>query len=204
MWPCDRIGELIFAKSAVIAARTAYQDAANGNVPNLSPSNKLLGVTGQCLADGTEVVLDQDQGNTVNSYGVLTAINVNGWRSWGNYTGAYPASSDAKDIYISVRRMFNWHGNTFIQTYYDKVDDPMNTVLVESVVDSENIRCGAYAPKYWAGASMEYRKSDNPQTSILAGKVTFRQRITPYTPAQEIVNVLSYDTDMLATALGGE
>lgn len=204
MWPCDRIGELIFAKSAVIAARTAYQDAANGNVPNLSPSNKLLGVTGQCLADGTEVVLDQDQGNTVNSYGVLTAINVNGWRSWGNYTGAYPASSDTKDIYISVRRMFNWHGNTFIQTYYDKVDDPMNTVLVESVVDSENIRCGAYAPKYWAGASMEYRKSDNPQTSILAGKVTFRQRIAPYTPAQEIVNVLSYDTDMLATALGGE
>lgn len=204
MWPCDRIGELIFAKSAVIAARIAYQDAANNNVPNLSPSNKILGVTGQCLADGTEVVLDQEQGNTVNSYGVLTAINVNGWRSWGNYTGAYPASSDAKDIYISVRRMFNWHGNTFIQVYYDKVDDPMNQVLVESVVDSENIRCGAYAPKYWAGASMEYRKSDNPQSNILAGKVTFRQKIAPYTPAQEIVNVLSYDIDMLAAALGGE
>ncbi len=204
MWPCDRIGDLIFAKSATMAAMIAYQDAANDNVPNLSPSNKMLGVTGQCLEDGTEVVLDQDQGNTVNSFGVLTAINMNGWRSWGNYTGAYPSVNDAKDIWVAVRRMFNWHGNTFIQTYHAKVDDPMNPVLVESVVDSENIRCGAYAPKYWAGASMEYRKSDNPQTSILAGKVTFRQKIAPYTPAQEIVNVLSYDTDMLAAALGGE
>ena len=80
----------------------------------------------------------------------------------------------------------------------------MNTVLIESVVDSENIRCGAYAPKYWAGASMEYRKSDNPKTDILAGKITFRQRIAPYTPAEEIDNVLTYDTDMLAAALGGE
>lgn len=204
MWPCDRIGDLIFAKSANMAAMIAYQDAANDNVPNLSPSNKMLGVTGQCLEDGTEVVLDQDQGNTVNSFGVLTAINMNGWRSWGNYTGAYPSVNDAKDAWVAVRRMFNWHGNTFIQTYHAKVDDPMNPVLVESVVDSENIRCGAYAPKYWAGASMEYRKSDNPQTSILAGKVTFRQKIAPYTPAQEIVNVLSYDTDMLAAALGGE
>lgn len=204
MWPCDRIGELIFAKSAVMAAMIAYQDAANDNIPNLSPSNKLLGVTGQCLADGTEVILDQDQGNAVNSYGVLTAININGWRAWGNYTGLYPAGNDAKDIWIAVRRMFSWHGNAFIQTYYSKVDDPMNTVLIESVVDSENIRCGAYAPKYWAGASIEYRKEDNPTTDVLAGKMTFRQKIAPYTPAQEIIDVLSYDTDMLATALGGE
>ena len=34
--------------------------------------------------------------------------------------------------------------------------------------------------------------------------MTFRQHIAPYTPAQEINNVLSYDTDMLAAALGGE
>ena len=204
MWPCDKIGDLIFAKSAVMAAMIAYIDANNGNIPNLSPSNKMLGVTGQCLEDGTEVVLDQDQANTVNSYGVLTAVNMDGWRSWGNYTGVYPTSSDAKDIWIAVRRMFNWHKNTFIRAYFAKVDDPMNTKLIESVVDSENLRCGAYAPEYWAGASMEYRKEDNPTTDILAGKMTFRQHIAPYTPAQEIVNVIDYDVSMLKAALGGE
>ena len=156
------------------------------------------------MADGTEINLDQDQAGTVNSYGVITAINMNGWRLWGNYTGAYPSSGDAKDIWFPVRRMFNWHANNFIQTYFDKVDDPMNQVLIESVVDSENIRCAAYAPDKWAGASIEYRSEDNPTTDILAGKITFRQSIAPYTPAQEIVNVLSYDTDLLAETLGGE
>ena len=203
LWPCMKVGEYIFAMSAIVGALISYTDANNDDVPYLSPSNKMLGVTGTCLADGTEVTLDQDKGSMVNTYGVTTAINMNGWRLWGNYTGAYPSSGDAKDIWLPVRRMFNWHGNTFILTYFSKVDDPMNTVLIESIVDSENIRCAAYAPDKWAGAEMQYLASDNPTTDILAGKITFRQRIAPYTPAQEIDNILSYDTDMLQNALTG-
>lgn len=112
-------------------------------------------------------------------------------------------TADAKDIWFAVRRMFSWQGNNFIQTYFDEVDDPMNNVLVQSVVDSENIRCSAYAPKYWAGASIEYKSDDNPKTAILAGTMKFRQHIAPYTPAQEIVDIIDYDTDTLAAAVGG-
>lgn len=202
-WPCVKVGDYVFAMSAVVAALIAYTDASNDDVPSLSPSNEMLGVTGTCLSDGTEVTLDQDQGSTVNTYGVATAINMNGWKLWGNYTGAFPSSGDAKDIWLAVRRMFNWHGNNFIQTYFEKVDDPMNHVLIESIIDSENIRCAAYAPDKWAGAEMQYLASDNPITDTLAGKITFRQRIAPYTPAQEIDNILSYDTDMLKNALSG-
>lgn len=202
-WPCVKVGDYVFAMSAVVAALIAYTDASNDDVPSLSPSNEMLGVTGTCLADGTEVTLDQDQGSTVNTYGVATAINMNGWKLWGNYTGEFPSSGDAKDIWLAVRRMFNWHGNNFIQTYFEKVDDPMNHVLIESIIDSENIRCAAYAPDKWAGAEMQYLASDNPITDTLAGKITFRQRIAPYTPAQEIDNILSYDTDMLKNALSG-
>lgn len=204
LWPCDKLGDYIFAKSAVVGALTAYYDAQNDDVPSRSPSNEMLGVTGQCLADGTEVNLDMDQASTVNTYGVTTAVNVNGYRLWGNYTGAYPGSNDAKDIWFPVRRMFNWQGNNFILTYFSNVDDPMNRALIEFIVDSENIRCAAYAPDKWAGAKIEYRTDDNPTTDILAGKITFRQKIAPYTPTQEIVNILSYDTDLLATAIGGE
>ncbi len=204
LWPCDKLGDYIFAKSAVVGAPTAYYDAENDDVPSRSPSNEMLGVTGQCLADGTEINLDMDQASTVNTYGVTTAVNVNGFRLWGNYTGAYPASTDAKDIWFPVRRMFNWQCNNFILTYFSKVDDPMNRVLIEAIVDSENIRCAAYAPDKWAGAKIEYRTEDNPTTDILAGRMTFRQKIAPYTPAQEIVDILSYDTDLLASVLGGE
>lgn len=204
LWPSFKVGELIFAASAVIGALLSYVDASNDDVPSISPSNKIMGVTGTCLADGTEIIMDQDQANAVNSFGATTAFNSNGWHLWGNYTGAFPAVTDVKDMWLPVRRMFNWQGNTFIQTYISKVDDPMNPILIESIVDSENIRCAAYAPDKWAGASIEYTAEDNPVTDILAGKITFRQHIAPYTPAQEIVNILSYDVSMLQTALTGE
>lgn len=205
IWPCFMVGEMILSGSAVAAARTAYLDASNEDIPSNPPSNKSLAITGTCLADGTEVVLDQDQATEVGEYGAVTAFNMNGFRLWGNHTGAWPASGDAKDIWINVRRMFNWQGNTFILTYFDRVDDPMNPVLIENVVDSENIRCAAYAPAHWAGASIEYLEADNPTTDILAGRMTFRQHIAPYTPAETINNILNYDTDMLAATLtGGE
>lgn len=204
-WPQVQIGEIILPYSVVAAARTAYQDATNEDVPSRSPSNISLAITGTCLEDGTEVTLDQDQATTVGEYGVMTATNINGYKMWGNHTAAYPSSGDAKDIWISVRRMFNWQGNTFILTYFDKVDDPMNYKLIENIVDSENIRCAAYAPEHWAGASIEYLESDNPVTDILAGRMTFRQHIAPYTPAETINNILNYDTGMLQAALlGGE
>lgn len=204
LWPCFKVGELTLASSAVVGGLISYVDVDHGDVPYVSPSNKILGVTGACLADGTEVIMDQDQANMVNAAGVATAFNFNGWRLWGNYTGAYPSTLDAKDMWLPVRRMFNWQGNTFIQTYLSKVDDPMNRRLVESVVDSENIRCAAFAPDRWAGASIEYTAEDNSDVDILAGRMTFRQHIAPYTPAQEIMNILSYDVSMLQDALTGE
>jgi hypothetical protein len=83
LWPCFRVGSYILWASAVAAARTAYLDAANDNVPYLSPSNKTISITGTCLADGTEVVLDQVQANALNGVGVTTAINQNGWGGCG-------------------------------------------------------------------------------------------------------------------------
>lgn len=208
VWPSFKVGDYIFAASAMFAALTAYTIADNGDVPSRSPSNKMMGVSGTCLANGTEILLNQSQGNIVNGYGVITAINMNGWRSWGSYTGAYQTTTDVKDMWLPVRMMFNWQANTFILTYFDKVDDPLNQVLVESIVDSENIRLSAYVPDVFAGAEIQYLESDNPVTDLLAGKVTFRQRIAPYPPAQEIEDVLSYDTSALSEAMaavaGGE
>ena len=160
-------------------------------------------MTGQVLKDGTEVDLDQQQAATVNSYGVVTAINMSGWKLWGNYTAAYPMASDVKDIWIMVRRMFNWHANTFIQTYMNKVDDPANYRLIETVVDSENIRCASLAPDKWAGGEIEFNLDENPITNIIAVRIKFRQRIAPYVPAQEITDELEYDVDMLQAAIGG-
>ena len=213
LWPCVVSGSKKFWYSAVMAACTAYLDASNDDVPNLSPSNKLFGITGTVLADAVytegkgwdkEVKLDQQQGNTVNSFGITTAINVGGWRTWGNRSACYPASTDPKDAWFCCRRFFSWWGNSFILTYFRKVDDPMNRPLIESICDSENIRGKSYAAQgKCAGASIEYREVDNPVTDILNGKVTFRTHLAPYTPAEDILNILEFDPDTLKAALTG-
>lgn len=205
LWPCVKSGEKVLAASAIMAALTARTDALNDDVPNLSPSNKAVGISGTCLADETEVTLDQVQGNVLNGGGVCTFINVNGWRSWGNNSAAYPAVTDPKDRWWACRRFFSWWGNSFIQTYAQRVDNPANYRLIESIVDSENIRGQSYVPDKCAGIRIEYLESENTVTDLLDGKIRFHQYLAPYTPAEDILNVLEFDTEALTEALtGGE
>lgn len=205
LWPCVKVGSKVLAFSAVMAALTAYVDAINDDVPNLSPSNKALGISGTCLADGTEVTLDQIQANTLNGGGIVTAININGWRSWGNNSAAYPGTTDPKDRWWACRRFFSWWGNTFILTYAQRVDDPANYRLIESIVDSENIRGQSYVPDKCAAIRIEFLEDENQATDLLNGKIKFHQYLAPYTPAEDICNVLEFDTEALASALlGGE
>lgn len=202
LWPCVAVGSMIFWYSAIMGALTAYVDANNDDVPNLSPSNKLIGATGTVLADGAEVLLDQLQANAVNGFGVTTAINSNGWRTWGNNTAAYPATTDPKDRWFCCRRFFSWWGNSFILTYAQKVDDPSNLRLIESIVDSENVRGNAYVSQgKCAAAYIEFNANENTTDTLLNGQLHFHQHLSPYVPAEDIVNTLEFDPDALRNAL---
>ena len=204
LWPCIAVGSHWFWYSAIMGALIAKVDAENDDVPNLSPSNKLIGATGTVLATGEEVLLDQVQGNAVNSFGVTTAINVNGWRTWGNNSAIYPASTDPKDRWFCCRRFFSWWGNSFILTYFQKVDNPMNPRLIETIVDSENIRGASYVSQgKCARAEIVYNADENPVTDLLNGKITFHEYLTPYPPAEDILNILEFDPNALSDALGG-
>ena len=206
LWPAVKSGSKVFWASAIWGALTQYTDAQNDDVPNLSPSNKALPISGTCLMDSahTEILLDQVQANAVNGFGVSTAINMNGWRSWGNNSAAYPSTTDPKDRWFCVRRFFSWWGNSFILTYAQRVDDPANFRLVESIVDSENIRGQAYVQAgKCAAVRVEYNEAENTVTDILNGKVTFHLHLAPYTPAEDILGILEFDPDALQAALNG-
>ena len=202
LWPMVQIGEKVYAYSAIYAAMVGFMNASNDDVPNLSPSNILNKVTATVLEDGTEVILDQVQANLLNAQGIVTAINDSGWKAWGNNTACYPAITDPKDRWICCRRFFSWWGNSFILTYKSKVDNPANRVLIDSICDAENIKGNSYAQQgKCAGANIEYRAEDNTVTNLLDGKIVFRQKIAPYTPAESIENILSFDPEMLESAL---
>ena len=203
-WPKGAVGEKIYCLSAMAAAETAATDAANGDVPYESPSNKDLKITATVLDDGTEVALDQEQANLLNGQGVITAINANGFKLWGNNTAAYPSTTDPKDRWLAVRRFFDWDGNNFILTYFQKVDKPGNKRLIQSIVDSQNIIGNGYVARdYCAGYRLEFHAEENPITDLLDGKLTTHTYLAPYIPAEKIVNIREYDTAALEAALTG-
>ena len=204
LWPMVQAGDKKFYYSAVYGAMTAKTDADNDSVPSASPSNKLLNVDGAVLADGTEINLDRPEANALNGQGIVTVLNNGGIRSWGNNTAAYPYITEVKDRWINCRRAFSWWGNTFIVTCNEKVDDPANYRLIESIVDAENIRGNSYVQQgKFAGVKMEYNKSENTTDDLLEGKIKVRQYLAPFTPAEYILNVLSFDPSLLENALGG-
>ncbi len=57
VWGYGKLGDVVYSGSALAASLTAYTDAVNGDIPNVSPSNKTLSIGAICLADGTEIML---------------------------------------------------------------------------------------------------------------------------------------------------
>lgn len=200
-WPRVRNGDDIYHMSVHLLGVMATVDSANGDIPYESPSNKSMQITGTCLEDGTEVILGPDEAAYLNGQGIVTALNfIGGWKAWGNRTACYPSNTDPKDAFISIRRMFNWHAQTFIQTYWVKVDKPINKRLIQTVVDSENIRLnGLVAQGVLLGARVEFREDENPTTNLLDGIIKFHTYFTPPTPARVIENVIEYDPDYFST-----
>lgn len=204
LWPKVKVGTKVLHASSIYAASLKALDATTEDVPAKSPSNKTVAISGTCLANGTEVYLDPVQANYLNGQGIVTFINWGGWRVWGNNTAAYPGTTDPKDRYINLRRIMNWWGNSFVVTFWNDVDDLTSTRLIESIVDSENIRAnGLVAAGYIAGASIEFREEDNPQNDILNGKIQFLTKIGGYTPAEQIVNTLEFDPTFMVNSLFG-
>lgn len=194
-WPMVKMGDDIYHMSTHVLGVIATVDSANDDIPYESPSNKSMQINGCCLKDGTEVVLGPDEAGYLNGQGVVTALNfIGGWKCWGNRTACYPANTDPKDAFISIRRMFYWQAQTFIQTYWAKVDKPINKRLIQTVMDSENIRLnGLTAQGCILGGRVEFRDDENPVTNLMDGIIKFHTYITPCAPAREIENVLEYD-----------
>ena len=200
-YPMVKLDSEISHMSTHIACICNRTDAQHDDIPYYAPSNKTLQINGTCLADGTEVFLNNAQAAYLNQNGIMTAINfIGGWKSWGVQTGAYPGNADVKDNQIVQRRMFNWIGNTLITTFWSKIDDPTNKRLINTIVDSANIWLnGLVAKGALLGGRVEFREDDNTTTGLMDGKLYFHVFITPPAAARQIEFIQEYDPDYIAT-----
>lgn len=199
-WPMVKIGEEKFHLSTQLAGVICRTDAANSDVPYKSPSNENLQATATVLSDGSEVFLGPNSAAYLNGEGIVTGLNfIGGWKAWGNRTAAYPGNSDPKDAFISIRRMFNWIGNTLILTFWQKVDNPLNRRQIDTVIDSANIWLNGLASReFILGGRVEFLESENPVTDLMDGIARFHVYVTPPSPNREMEFILEYDPSYLS------
>ena len=90
--------------------------------------------------------------------------------------------------------MFNWVGNTLVTTFWNKIDDPTNKRLIETIVDSANIWLnGLTARGALLGGRVEFREDENTTTDLMDGVIRFHVYLTPCAPARDIEFVQEYD-----------
>lgn len=204
-WPMVSIGDYVFDLSVIACAQMAKVDSGNANCPYESPSNKSLSITGACTKTGEEINLTLPQADIVSvTDGVVTVINNGGWVLWGNYTGCFPASSDVARTFICTSRVQDWLCNTFVNTFWSYIDKPMTRVLIDAICNSfQSYLDGLTAEGKLYGGEIEYIADNNPTASLVGGMFRLDTKAASPVPAQQVDMHITYDVDMLTSALNG-
>lgn len=199
-YPKVGLGDKVYHLSTHMIGVINQTDYANGDVPYVSPSNKMLKVD-KTIMGNKERLFGLEEANYLNGQGVVTALNFSGgWRLWGNRTGAYPSNTDIKDAFIPIRRMFNWVANTLVLTFWNKVDNPMNKRSVETIIDSANLWLnGLVAQGCLYGARVKVLTDENPITDLMDGIIRFHVYMTPPAPMRQIEFIQEYNVEYLST-----
>lgn len=202
VWGCPKVGDVMYSPSAFAAAYIARQDAENDGVPVPPMSNIAVSATAICTEDGKEIYLDLDQANYVNGVGIVTFLNFNGFKLWGNNTVAYPSNTDPKDRYISARRFMSYDDNNFILSNFGNVDMRANPRLREAIIEQQNVLGASYiSSQICARYEMMYLDSENTEQTLADGKLYFHKYVAMYLPAEDIEGVVEFDISAIAAAM---
>ena len=200
-WPLVKNGDKVFSLSTIICGLMAQIDAENGS-PFESPSNKTIPITGACTKSGAEVSISIPQADVVSySDGVVTVLNNDGWRAWGNYTACWPGEPDVAKNFICTSRMQDYLCNVFVTMFWGYLDRPLTPVLIDAITNSYNSWLnGLTADGQLYGGEIAYVEDNNPTASLVGGKFRLDTRAASPVPAQEIDMYVEYDVDMLTAA----
>lgn len=203
LWLYVKVGETVYSGSSMAAAATVHNDSQNGDRPVASPSNVTVPISAACLEDGTEVLMDQEQGTFLNDQGIATFIRSGtDFVIWGNETAAYPKNTDPKDAFLCIRRFFNYAWTSFVLDNMSKLDKPMNPKRLQSIIDSENMKGSKYVSEE---ACASYRivadTEKNTAAELVAGHYHFYLYCTPFPPLKQMNVTMEYEASSLVTAL---
>lgn len=205
-WPLVTYDGKLFDYPVIVCGKIAEVDGANGDCPYESPSNKAIAISGCVNKAGEEITLSVQQADAV-SYraGVVTAINFDGWKLWGNYTGCRKAEEDANaDIakaFICTARISDWICNTFVRMFWTYLDRPLTRVMIDAIVNSFNSwLAGLTHEEKLCGGEIRFVEENNPADDLIAGKFRLDAKEASPVPMQEINMYAEFDVNYLISA----
>lgn len=208
-WPTYTIieGNKIYASCEKMALMQ-YEMTKNNNVPKSIDNVKAM-IDGVALEDGTEKLYTQKQMNDfVVAYGVSTFLYMNGWKSWGDTTAAYPDKTAPNDRSIKSVAIANWMENTFKTEYSTEIGKDLSPANIKSIVNNFNFWLAGLTPRYFAGGEIVFDESENPEDQVIEGNIVLLTSYADYLTLKHITNRFTwsknYISKMITEITGGE
>ncbi|MEF1331037.1 Ig-like domain-containing protein [Vibrio parahaemolyticus] len=130
--------------------------------------------------------------NYLNANGIYTMINRSGWKGFGNYSSAYPDSTDLTSFFC-VRRTADIIEESIETATLQFIDKPMFTgphglqaMVCGRVRDTVNdyLRTKVGTSLVYSNVYLEV--DDNPLVNLQQGKIKYRYQFTPPIPMQTV------------------
>ncbi|EHK2923211.1 phage tail protein [Vibrio parahaemolyticus] len=158
-----------------------------------SPSNYLLPDVISPTIELEYIYNDPDtEVNYLNQNGIVTLVNRGGWRAWGNYSSAWPDTSNALS-FIAWRRTMDVIEESIEIVTQQFLDKPMfdsptnfNSTIAGRVRDTVNDYLASKVGQGLVFYSIEILAADNPLASLQKGVITYRYKGTPPVPMQQV------------------
>ncbi|MDG2564415.1 phage tail protein [Vibrio parahaemolyticus] len=158
-----------------------------------SPSNYLLPDVISPTIELEYIYNDPDtEVNYLNQNGIVTLVNRGGWRAWGNYSCAWPDTSNALS-FIAWRRTMDVIEESIEIVTQQFLDKPMfnspsnfNSTMAGRVRDTVNDYLASKVGEGLVFYSIEILAEDNPLASLQKGVITYRYKGTPPVPMQQV------------------
>lgn len=170
------------------AAATCYTDREFGYW--WSPSNKpVQNITGRKLQFTSNFRDPNTDANLLNAQAISTiTADRGGFRTWGNRSAAYPASSTPL-TFIAVRRNLDITLESAALATRDFIDRPIDDKLIDQVLDTLNgyVRDRVIVGAMQEGSRFYYDSSQNPALQLAAGKIVFSYEFGFPTPAEWLI-----------------
>lgn len=167
-----------------------------------SPSNKVIkGILGTEVPVTAAINDPTCEANQLNEVGITTVFNAfgTGFRTWGNRSAAFPASS-AIGTFLKARRVADQIHESIELAMLPFIDQDLNDTIIKAVEQSANdyVRTLIARKALVSGSRVFFNPEKNPASEIALGHAIWDIEYCAFPPAERLTFEALVNTNLLA------